>query len=88
MKELIDAGKIKHYGLSNETTFGVCQWVKEADAIGCPRYRSKSQWRGLYLGRPRCRSSRRTLKPKQPYAPEDCQGPGVLGKLWDVAGFV
>lgn len=26
MKELIDAGKIRYYGLSNETTYGVCQW--------------------------------------------------------------
>ena len=26
MKELIDLGKIRYYGLSNETTFGVCQW--------------------------------------------------------------
>ena len=24
MKELIDAGKIRYYGLSNETTYGVC----------------------------------------------------------------
>ena len=37
MKELIDAGKIKYYGLSNETTFGVCKWCQEADKIGCPR---------------------------------------------------
>ena len=26
--ELIAAGKIKHYGLSNETTFGVCEFVR------------------------------------------------------------
>jgi len=37
IKELIDAGKIKYYGLSNESTFGVCEWVRAADAIGCPR---------------------------------------------------
>ena len=37
MKELIDAGKIKYYGLSNETTYGVCQFCFEADKIGCPR---------------------------------------------------
>lgn len=37
MKELIDAGKIRYYGLSNESTFGVCQWCLEADKIGCPR---------------------------------------------------
>ena len=37
MKTLIDAGKIKFWGLSNETTFGVCELVKAADAVGCPR---------------------------------------------------
>lgn len=37
MKKLIDDGKIKHYGLSNETTYGVCQYCMEADKIGCPR---------------------------------------------------
>eukprot|EP00958_Prasinococcus_capsulatus_P014476 scaffold1522_cov340-Prasinococcus_capsulatus_cf.AAC.25 len=29
--------QIKYYGLSNESTFGVCEWVRAADAIGCPR---------------------------------------------------
>uniref|UniRef100_A0A7S0HQ62 NADP-dependent oxidoreductase domain-containing protein n=1 Tax=Hanusia phi TaxID=3032 RepID=A0A7S0HQ62_9CRYP len=37
VKQLIDSGKIRYYGLSNETTFGVCQWVQAADKIGCPR---------------------------------------------------
>lgn len=37
MKELIDAGKIRYYGLSNESTYGLCQWCFEADKIGCPR---------------------------------------------------
>ena len=37
MKELIDAGKIRYYGLSNETTYGLSQWCYEADKIGCPR---------------------------------------------------
>ena len=37
IKELIDSGKIKYWGLSNESTFGVCELVKAADAIGCPR---------------------------------------------------
>jgi aryl-alcohol dehydrogenase-like predicted oxidoreductase len=37
MKALIDAGKIKFWGLSNETTYGVCEMVRAADAIGCPR---------------------------------------------------
>jgi len=37
LKELLDSGKIKAYGLSNETTFGVCQFVRGADALGMPR---------------------------------------------------
>ena len=35
--ELIKAGKIKHYGLSNESTFGVCEFVRAADELGVPR---------------------------------------------------
>jgi len=35
--ELIRDGKIKHYGLSNETTFGVCEFVRAADELGVPR---------------------------------------------------
>jgi len=35
--ELIAAGKIRHYGLSNETTYGVCEFVRAADALGVPR---------------------------------------------------
>ena len=34
---LIKAGKIKHYGLSNESTFGVCEFVRAADELGVPR---------------------------------------------------
>ena len=30
-------GKIRHYGLSNETTFGVCEFVRAADELGVPR---------------------------------------------------
>eukprot|EP00897_Mesotaenium_endlicherianum_P004415 jgi/Mesen1/4000/ME000211S03191 len=37
MGELIKAGKIKHYGLSNETTFGVCSFVAAADKLAVPR---------------------------------------------------
>eukprot|EP00928_Gymnodinium_smaydae_P055366 TRINITY_DN38927_c0_g1_i1.p1 TRINITY_DN38927_c0_g1~~TRINITY_DN38927_c0_g1_i1.p1 ORF type:complete len:455 (-),score=60.39 TRINITY_DN38927_c0_g1_i1:38-1213(-) len=37
MKELIDAGKIRYYGLSNETTFGVCTYCQVADRLGAPR---------------------------------------------------
>ena len=35
--ELIASGKIRHYGLSNETTFGVCEFVRIADALGVAR---------------------------------------------------
>ena len=34
---MIAEGKIKHYGLSNETTFGVCEFVRTADELGVPR---------------------------------------------------
>lgn len=37
IQQMIDTGKIRHWGLSNETTFGVCEFVKAADSIGCPR---------------------------------------------------
>jgi len=37
LKALIDEGKIKHYGLSNETTFGVCEFCRIADSLGAPR---------------------------------------------------
>lgn len=37
LKELLDEGKIKAYGLSNETSFGLCQYVQEADKLGMPR---------------------------------------------------
>lgn len=36
MKKLLDAGKIKAYGVSNETTFGVCEWARAADKLGMP----------------------------------------------------
>lgn len=35
--ELLAAGKIRAYGLSNETTFGVCRWCTAADAADLPR---------------------------------------------------
>jgi len=37
LKKLIDEGKIRHWGLSNETSYGVCQAVAAADALGMPR---------------------------------------------------
>lgn len=37
IKQLLDAGKIRAYGLSNDTSYGVCQIVRYADEIGMPR---------------------------------------------------
>ena len=36
LKQLLDAGKIKAYGLSNETTFGVCEWARVAKELDMP----------------------------------------------------
>jgi aryl-alcohol dehydrogenase-like predicted oxidoreductase len=36
MAGLIDAGKIRHYGLSNETTWGVCEFHRVAKEMGVP----------------------------------------------------
>jgi len=36
MTHLIEAGKIRHYGLSNETTWGVCEFTRQARAHGLP----------------------------------------------------
>ena len=37
LKELLDCGKIRAYGVSNETTFGVCEYCRIADEIGMAR---------------------------------------------------
>lgn len=37
MAHLIEAGKIRHYGLSNETTWGVCEFTRQARAHGLPQ---------------------------------------------------
>jgi aryl-alcohol dehydrogenase-like predicted oxidoreductase len=37
LAELLAAGKIRAYGLSNETTYGVCRWCTAADAAGVAR---------------------------------------------------
>lgn len=34
LKDLIDEGKICYIGLSNESTMGVCEWVKACDELG------------------------------------------------------
>jgi aryl-alcohol dehydrogenase-like predicted oxidoreductase len=36
MAAMIKAGKIRHYGLSNETTWGVCEFHKVAQELGVP----------------------------------------------------
>ncbi len=36
MADLIKAGKIRHYGLSNETTWGVCEFQRIAKTLGVP----------------------------------------------------
>jgi len=34
LKELIDEGKIRYIGLSNESTYGVCEWVRACEELG------------------------------------------------------
>jgi len=34
LKELIDEGKIRYIGLSNESTYGVCEWIKACETLG------------------------------------------------------
>ncbi|MCL4746620.1 MAG: aldo/keto reductase [Burkholderiaceae bacterium] len=36
MAALIDSGRIRHYGLSNETTWGVCEFHRVAAELGVP----------------------------------------------------
>jgi aryl-alcohol dehydrogenase (NADP+) len=36
MADMIKAGKIRHYGLSNETSWGVCEFWRAAKALGVP----------------------------------------------------
>ncbi len=37
MQRLIAAGKVRHFGLSNETAWGMAQWIARAEATGGPR---------------------------------------------------
>ena len=37
MQELVDAGKIRHLGLSNESGWGTMSYLREADAGKGPR---------------------------------------------------
>jgi aryl-alcohol dehydrogenase-like predicted oxidoreductase len=34
LRDLLEAGKIRYIGLSNESTFGVCEWIKATEALG------------------------------------------------------
>ncbi|SMQ76028.1 Predicted oxidoreductase [Devosia lucknowensis] len=40
MGDLVSEGKIRHFGLSNETTWGTAQWLKLAERSGLPRVAS------------------------------------------------
>ena len=59
--ELIAAGKIKHYGLSNETTYGVCEFVRAADELGVPAP-SPSRTASVYSTAASRRNSRRRAR--------------------------
>ncbi|PKP83219.1 MAG: aldo/keto reductase [Alphaproteobacteria bacterium HGW-Alphaproteobacteria-2] len=37
LRRLVGAGKIRHFGLSNETAWGMAQWIARAEATGGPR---------------------------------------------------
>lgn len=37
MQKLVDAGKVRHFGLSNETTWGTAQWLRLSDENNLPR---------------------------------------------------
>ncbi|SMC26370.1 Predicted oxidoreductase [Andreprevotia lacus DSM 23236] len=40
LTRLVQAGKVRHLGVSNETAWGVAEWGRVADAHGLPRVRS------------------------------------------------
>lgn len=37
LQDLVEAGKIRHFGLSNETAWGTAQWLRIAEERGLPR---------------------------------------------------
>ncbi|MFC0253223.1 aldo/keto reductase [Massilia consociata] len=37
LDELVRAGTIRHIGVSNESTWGVCQYIKQSELLGLPR---------------------------------------------------
>jgi aryl-alcohol dehydrogenase-like predicted oxidoreductase len=40
MQGLVDAGKIRHFGLSNESAWGTAQWLRASEERGLPRVQS------------------------------------------------
>ncbi len=40
MQSLVDAGKIRHFGLSNESAWGTAQWLRTSEERGLPRVQS------------------------------------------------
>ncbi len=40
LEELVKAGKIRHIGVSNESAWGVCEYIKQAELKGLPRIAS------------------------------------------------
>jgi aryl-alcohol dehydrogenase-like predicted oxidoreductase len=40
LQQLIQDGKIRHVGLSNETAWGTCKWLELAEKLGLPRMAS------------------------------------------------
>jgi aryl-alcohol dehydrogenase-like predicted oxidoreductase len=36
-RDLVAEGKVRHFGLSNESVWGAAQWLRVADAMGLPR---------------------------------------------------
>eukprot|EP00584_Thalassiosira_punctigera_P009220 CAMPEP_0172534980 /NCGR_PEP_ID=MMETSP1067-20121228/7171_1 /TAXON_ID=265564 ORGANISM="Thalassiosira punctigera, Strain Tpunct2005C2" /NCGR_SAMPLE_ID=MMETSP1067 /ASSEMBLY_ACC=CAM_ASM_000444 /LENGTH=434 /DNA_ID=CAMNT_0013319863 /DNA_START=8 /DNA_END=1312 /DNA_ORIENTATION=+ len=34
LKDLIDEGKVRYIGLSNESTYGVCEWIRACEQLG------------------------------------------------------
>ena len=37
MRDVIDAGKVRHIGVSNETSWGVCEFIRLSEQLGLPR---------------------------------------------------
>lgn len=40
MQKLVDAGKVRHFGLSNESAWGTAQWLRVSEDRGLPRVAS------------------------------------------------